>query len=131
MHEMSLSPKLAAVALLAKGMTTDAVGAEVGVDGSTVRRWRDRDPEFRADVEAARRAILSEAVAALTSAVRKAVDTLTVALDDDSSTIRVRAASELIRSLPLLASHAELEARLTALEARMSAPDDVTPCLAA
>lgn len=111
-----LETRTAAVALLAKGMTTDAVGAQVGMSGRQIRRWAE-EPEFRAEVEAARRAILSEAVAALTSAVRKAVDTLTVALDDESSMIRVRAASELIRSLPLLASHADLEARIAALEA--------------
>lgn len=116
MTTSDLGARTAAVALLAKGMTTDAVGAQVGMSGRQIRRWAE-EPEFRADVEAARRAVLAEAVAALTSAVRKAVDTLTVALDDDSAMIRVRAASELIRSLPLLASHADLEARIAALEA--------------
>ena len=117
-----LAPKLAAVPLLARGLSTDAVGAAVGVDGRTVRTWRE-EPEFRAEVEAARRAVLDEAVAALTSAVRDAVSTLHEALKDESASVRVRAASEIVRALPLLASHAELEARLTALEGRLNATE--------
>ncbi|WP_405599559.1 hypothetical protein OG741_19325 [Streptomyces sp. NBC_01410] len=122
MARNDLETRSAAVALLARGMSTDAVGAEIGMSGRQIRRWRD-EPEFRAEVEAARRAVLDESVAALTSAVRKAVDTLTAALDDPSAVIRVRAASEIVRALPLLASHAELEARLGALESRLNATE--------
>ncbi|NUK87126.1 helix-turn-helix domain-containing protein [Streptomyces lunaelactis] len=111
-----LDAKAQAVVLLARGVSTDAAGAQVGMSGRQVRRWSE-EPEFRADVEAARRAVLAESVAALTAAVRDAVDTLHAALKDKSPSIRLRAASEIVRALPLLASHAELEARVAALEA--------------
>lgn len=122
MSERLLSPKVAAVPLLARGMSTDAVGREVGVDGRTVRVWRE-EPAFRAEVEAARKAVLEEAVAALTTAVRKAVDVLHAALDDNSVGVRIKAASEIVRALPLIASHAELEGRVAALEAALEAKE--------
>ena len=121
MANHDLTAKAAAVALLARGLSTDAAGAQAGVSGRTVRRWRE-DPAFEAEVQAARRAVLDEAVAALTSAVRDAVSTLHEALTDDSPGIRVRAASELIRALPALADHAVLTARIEALESRLDTP---------
>lgn len=108
--------RTAVVALLARGLSGDAAGRETGVSGRTVRRWRE-DPAFQAEVEEARRAILSEAVAALTGAVRDAVATLHEALEDQNAAVRVRAASELIRALPGLAEHVLLEQRIAALEA--------------
>ena len=116
MTELDLDDRSAAVALLARGRTTDAVGVEIGKSGRTVRRWRE-DPAFEADVQSARRALLAEAVAAATGAVRDAIDTLHAELKNPSAAIRVRAASELIRTLPALADHAGIEARLEALEA--------------
>jgi len=124
MSEPVLLARSQAAPLLARGMSTDAVGEAVGVTGRTVRRWME-EPAFAADVHGARRLILAEAVAALTYAVRKAVETLHEALDDDSAMIRVRAASELIRSLPALSEHADLEARIAALEAAQI-PAEVT-----
>lgn len=118
MSEIGRTDKTTAVALLARGWATDAVGEEIGVPGRTVRHWRE-DPGFRADIETARRALLEEAVAVLTTAVRKAADVTLVLLDDPSPAIRVRAVSEVFRALPLLAEHADLAARLAALEARL------------
>lgn len=118
MADIGRTDKAAAAALLARGWATDAVGKEIGVPGRTVRHWRE-DPGFRADIETARRALLEEAVAVLTTAVRKAADVTLVLLDDPSPAIRVRAVSEVFRALPLLAEHADLSARLEALEARL------------
>lgn len=115
MPEEALYDREAAAVLLARGLTTDAVGAEVGVNGRTVRRWRE-DPEFERRVQDARKAILAESVGALTAAVRDAVSVLHEALEDRSAVIRVRAASELLKALPSIASHAELDARVAALE---------------
>ncbi|TRV70819.1 hypothetical protein FKN01_32230, partial [Streptomyces sp. 130] len=111
MATVDLSARETAIALLAAGMTSNDVGTAVGVSGRTVRRWRE-DPTFREQVEAGRREILHETVAALTSAVRKAVTTLETALTDPAATIRVKAAGDLLRSLPALADHANVEARL-------------------
>lgn len=121
MTTVDLSARETAIALLATGMSSNDVGTTIGVSGRTVRRWRLEDPEFRDKVETARREILQEAVAALTSAVRKAVTTLEEALADPSATIRVKAGGDLLRSLPALSEHAAFEARLAALEAAQQA----------
>lgn len=114
-----LDARSRAVVHLARGTTTDKAGEAVGVSGRTVRRWRE-DPEFEAEIEAARKALLAESVAVLTAAVRKAADTAMELLDDPSPGIRVRAVSEVFRALPILSEHAALEARLAALEARLN-----------
>ncbi|MFI0144378.1 helix-turn-helix domain-containing protein [Streptomyces globisporus] len=119
MSEIGRPGKAEAVVLLARGMSADAAGAELGLNGRTVRRWRE-DPQFEAEIQHARRVLLGEAVAALTPAVRDAVAVLHEALEDRSAAIRIRAASELIRALPLLAEHAALEGRIAALEARQN-----------
>ncbi|WP_405671432.1 hypothetical protein [Streptomyces sp. NBC_01530] len=54
------SPRDRAAALLALGEATNKVGRVVGVDGSTVRRWRQR-PEFRADIGRVRLRLLGTA----------------------------------------------------------------------
>lgn len=122
MTKVDLSAREAAIALLARGMSSNDVGTTIGVSGRTVRRWRE-DPDFRTNVETARREILQEAVAALTSAVRKAVTALEDALTDPSPMVRVKAGGDLLRSLPALSEHAAYEARLAALEARMGSKE--------
>lgn len=122
--EIALSPRNAAIPLLARGLSTDAVGAQVGVNGRTVRTWRE-DPEFNAEVDAARKALLDESVAVLGAAVRKAADTAMALLDDPSASIRVRAVAEVFRALPALAGFAELESRIAALEAAQNNTPEV------
>jgi HEAT repeat protein len=109
---------------LAQGATSDKAGEVAGVSGRTVRRWRE-DPSFEAQIQEARRVILSEAVAALGAAAREAVDTLRAALSEESPSIRVRAAVAIIGALPGLAEHAELNDRLARLEATLN-PDERT-----
>lgn len=111
-----LDQKAKAAILLARGTTTDKVGEAIGVSGRTVRRWRD-DPAFEADVATARQAVLGEAVAALGAAARDAVAVLHGALTDESANIRIRAASVIVGALPSFSEHAELNARIAALEA--------------
>lgn len=120
-----LDAKALAVVHLARGVTTDKTGEAVGVSGRTVRRWKE-DPEFEAEIEAARRALLNESIAVLTAAVRKAAEVAMELLDDPSPGIRVRAVSEVFRALPVLSEHADLSARLAALEARLDDPEGPT-----
>jgi hypothetical protein len=117
-----LDAKSSVALLLAQGHTSDKAGEAAGVSGRTVRRWRE-DPAFEAEVQEARRAILTEAVAALGAAAREAVDTLRAALSEESPSIRVRAAVAIIGALPSLSEHADLNDRLARLEAAL----DVNP----
>ncbi|MFE9391188.1 helix-turn-helix domain-containing protein [Streptomyces sp. NPDC006784] len=119
MSVTDLGAKTQAALLLARGATTDKAGEAVGVSGRTVRRWRE-DPDFEAEVQQARRAVLNEAVAALGAAARDAVATLHAALDEDNASVRVRAASVLLSSLPAFAEHADFADRLAALEAAVA-----------
>jgi len=114
-----LDAKTQVALALAQGATSDKAGETAGVSGRTVRRWRE-DPDFEAQVQEARRAILAEAVAALGSAAREAVDTLRAALSEESPSIRVRAAVAIISALPSLSEHVDLEARIASLEAAIT-----------
>ncbi|MFJ1552311.1 hypothetical protein [Streptomyces mirabilis] len=77
------SPRERAAALLALGEATNNVGRVVGVDGSTVRRWRQR-PEFRADIGRVRVRLLGAAALCLAdglSGAREASGTTEAARD--------------------------------------------------
>jgi HEAT repeat protein len=111
-----LDQKAEAVLLLARGLTSDKVGEQIGVNGRTVRRWLT-DPAFTTDVRAARTIVLDEAVRALGAAAADAVAALRAALGDPSPSIRIRAAIALLSILPGFAEHASLDERITALEA--------------
>src|SRR5689334_17844746 len=104
MTELDLSTRDQAALLIARGMSTDATGTELGISGRTVRRWRE-DPNFATAVDTARRAILTEAVAALGAAARDAVTVLHAALSEQSPVIRVRAALGLLGALPAIVEH--------------------------
>lgn len=121
MSVSALDAKVQAAGLLARGVSTDKVGEALGIDGRTVRRWRSDDPEFRADIQAARQAILSETATALGAAARDAVNVLCAALADDNPSIRVRAALGLLSALPVVSEHIELAERIAQIEAAAKA----------
>lgn len=111
--------KAEAALLLARGAGADKAGQAVGRSARTIRRWRQQDAQFEAEVQAARREILDQAVMALGQAAADAVATLHAATRDDNPAIRVRAATALLSALPAISAHVEFSERLTALEAAM------------
>ncbi|WP_435601266.1 hypothetical protein [Streptomyces sp. C10-9-1] len=119
MTRTDLDAKAQAIVLLARGTNSDKVGETVGVSGRTIRRWAEA-PDFKTEVETARRALLDEAVKALSAAAREAVDVLHQALGDESPSIRLRAAVALLGALPSISEHVALEERLTALESAVA-----------
>lgn len=116
MHEGALDKKTEAALLLARGKSTDAAGATVGVDGSTVRRWR-QDPDFKTEVTRLRGELLSQTVGSLVDAATDAVSTLREALGAESPAIRVRAAVAILSAMISTREAADVEERLAALEA--------------
>jgi hypothetical protein len=117
MSVVDLDQKARAAVLLARGMSTDKVGAEVGTSGRTVRRWRE-NPHFEADVREARREILGEITDAIAAAARDAVDALHEAVKDKQNPVtRVRAAQALLGALPAVREHLELAEKVAAIEA--------------
>ncbi len=118
---LDLDRKSKAVLLLARGVSTEACGEQLGVDGSTVRRWR-QDSAFAAQVRRVGAELFEDAVAALRAACKDAVRTLHASLDDESANIRVRAASTLLATAPAFSAHFDLEARITQLEATQVGP---------
>ncbi|MEU2571764.1 MULTISPECIES: helix-turn-helix domain-containing protein [Streptomyces] len=113
-----LDRKTRAAVLLARGMPSERVGRDVGVTGRTVRRWLD-DPAFAERVQEIRHATLAETVRSLETVARHSVAVLgkVIADDDAPRAVRVRAALGVLAALPNIAAHAELEERLSALEA--------------
>lgn len=125
MTTSDLDAKGRAALLVAQGVGADKAGDAVGRSGRTIRRWRQQDPEFEAEVQAARREILDQAVLALGQAAADAVTTLHAALQEDNAHIRVRAAAALLAALPAITAHVEFSERLAALEAAVQDRDEL------
>ncbi len=105
-----------ALALILAGRTFEAVAAEVGIDSSTLRRWRSA-VVFREALRSARERALEAAVAALQHAAQRAVGALLEVLDDPEAGAGARTqAAGLILAHAIRAGEADFDARLAALE---------------
>lgn len=100
---------------LAAGMTHAAVAAVAGVSTKTVQR-RVGDEAFAAEVSRRRGEQVERVTGRLTELSVRAVDTLDVALDDESPTIRIRAADMTLNWLVRLRREADLERRIAEIE---------------
>ena len=89
------------------------------VSESTIRT-RLNDPDFRERYEQAKKAILTEACDALSSCLTRAIDTLREVIEDtkNAPTVRVSAASEILRHGLRYIEVANILTRLDALEQR-------------
>lgn len=105
-----------AIAGLAVGLTAPEVAKQCGVHECTVRRWLKR-PDVQAQVEAARRDLVSQTVGRLSDSTTQAVQTLRQLLSADTPpATRLGAARAILEMAAKWRESEELERRLTALE---------------
>jgi hypothetical protein len=113
------------IAALAGGATIESAAARAGVSERTARRRLD-EPEFRKQVDEARREMLTRAVGKLADAGTEAAETLRKLLQAESESVRLGACRAILELGTRLREAEELERRLVALEeqqAAVAAPD--------
>ena len=113
------------IAELLQGKRLEQAAAAAGIAYSTARRW-SLSPEFQAELAAARRAAIAEALDALTAAARSAALEQVRLLTDESTSpaLRLKASIAILDRLTAWIELSDLEARLAALEAAQEAHRD-------
>lgn len=106
------------VAELAGGATVAAAAQAASMSEATAYR-RLRSPEFKRQVDEARAAALTRAVARLTSASVRAVETLEALLSDDMAFARLSAARSILEIGCKLREQLDIAERLSALERQL------------
>ena len=115
----TISPKQAqTIGLLVAGVSILEAADQVGVDASTIHRWR-KTPAFRASLNQATGDVLGASVALAVNARYKAVQTLVDELTNPDSTPADRiSAAKVILSLPTCPEPSPDECDPVALEER-------------
>ncbi len=106
-----------AIRLLAAGTPREEIAAQLGTSPRSLRRWA-KDPAFQAALADARSKVLDRVVEEVQGASLRAVQVLRGALEDESPTIRVRAADRLLSHATKLTELVDLEQRVRELEGR-------------
>jgi hypothetical protein len=118
------SPKQERVALLiATGRSIKAAATEADCGERTAHTWLE-DPRYRMLVSELRGRMFDEAVGRLAEATNDAVGTLRKLLDDDNSTVRLRAALGILDTAVRMRQYVEFESRLLRLEQEKSRADE-------
>src|SRR5262249_51751185 len=107
--------QLAAVVALMESPTIEAAAQAVAVAVSTLYRWL-KLPAFQAAYREARAEAVDDALARLQKGARKAADTLIRNCTCQKPTAEIAAAIAVLDRLVRLNDHADLEARIAALE---------------
>ncbi len=94
--------QIQAIPLIIEGKPDAEVGEAIGKTRETVNRWRNHDPDFKRELEAARNSYLEAQIAAVSARAQKAISVLDKLLDSDDEKIRLQAASLLLKSAPAL-----------------------------
>ena len=94
--------QMRAIPLIMEGKTDAEVGEAIGKARETVNRWRNQDPEFQRQLNAARNTYLDSQRAALTARAQKAIAVLDRLLDSEDEKIRLQAVSLLLKLTPSL-----------------------------
>lgn len=89
------------ITLLLAGKTQKDAAAEADVAKETVSRWMNGDPAFVATLNTRRRELWGANAQRLRSLAGKAVDTLEGLLESENETMRLRAASEILKAVSL------------------------------
>ncbi len=90
-----------AAALVASGNTDEAIAEELGIDRSTVWRWRTRSPSFQAEVNRHRESLNASISDKLRETMLAAVGTMAELLATSADqTIRLKAATVLLQLVP-------------------------------
>ena len=80
----------------------------------------DAEPDFRAEVLAARSVLVESALGRLASVAVRAVDTLADSLDAEHPAVRVSAARAILENLVRVREQVELSERVAELETRLA-----------
>lgn len=105
---------------MAAGRQAKSVAADLGVSESTIMRWR-RLPAFQAALHEAESELLGDYSRQLTGLTQGATAAYAAALSKDAPLLtRLRAADSVSRNLVSIRELAQLEARLTELEAAVA-----------
>lgn len=87
----------AAIELLMSGLTDAEVGAQIGVARETVCRWRLHHPEFIAELNRRRTALLESYEQSARNLVGKAIRAAEEALDSDDQELKVKTACTILK----------------------------------
>jgi Helix-turn-helix of insertion element transposase len=85
-----------AVPLLLQGLSDEQVAAQVGVERTTLFRWRKSIP-FARELDRQRKILWQQSASKLQSMVQPALDILRAQLNDTDPKVRIRAAALLLR----------------------------------
>ena len=103
--EPKLRPKQhIAVNLILQGLRDQEVAEAVGVTRQTVNQWRNRDPVFIAELNRRRRTVWEEEADRVRALSYEAVSVLSGLMKSPDERVRLRAACNLLRTVPLYAS---------------------------
>jgi hypothetical protein len=111
--------------LLAGGRAIKIAASEVGIGERTAHTWIS-DPGFQTAVAELRGRMLDAALGRLADASTRAVETLVALLDDDRSSVRLRAALGILDIVTRLQHHTEFERRIAAVEAYHASRTGIT-----
>lgn len=111
--------KKRAVQLLAGGMTGRAVADAIGMNETSVSRWK-KEPEFRDALRAAEEEKLQLLTNKVNELMLRSAGVLDEFLEDDEKRYRLRAAAVALANGPKLREHAELSERIAQLERELN-----------
>jgi len=116
-QDRKLSPaKRRAIAHLIGEPCIERACERSGISRPTYYHWCQTDPDFVAELEEARNAVLEEAMEKLRLSVNQATDELIKLLGSQNEEIRRKAANDILSFVMRWKEQADIESRLTEIE---------------